>query len=77
MTKLIALAVFALAFTTSVQALTVPPVHEPAGTVAQVAWLCGPGMTRINGVCVARVAVRHARRCARWYGGACVHYYPY
>ena len=50
-------------------------VHEPDGMITRVAWACGPGMTRINGVCVTRTTVRHARRCARWSGGACMRYY--
>jgi hypothetical protein len=29
------------------------------------------GMTRVNGVCVARSTIRQARRCVRWAGGAC------
>ena len=75
MIRLIAIAAFALAVTTSAQAMTVAPVHVPGGMITQVAWACGPGMTRINGVCVARTTVRHARRCARWSGGACLRYH--
>jgi hypothetical protein len=56
-------------------AFTVAPVHEPDGMITRVAWACGPGMTRINGVCVTRTTVRHARRCARWSGGACMRSY--
>jgi hypothetical protein len=75
MIRLIAFAAFALAVATSAQAMTVATVHHPDGMITQVAWGCGPGMTRINGVCVARTTVRHARRCARWNGGTCLHYY--
>ncbi len=75
MIKLIAVAAFALAVTTSAQAMTVAPAHEPDGMITQAAAGCGPGMTRINGVCVARTTVRHARRCARWNGSVCAHYY--
>jgi hypothetical protein len=36
---------------------------------------CGPGRTRVNGVCVARTTIRQtrreARRCARWNGNVC------
>ena len=78
MIRLIAFAAFAIAVTTSAQAMPVAPVHEPAGMITQVAYGCGPGRTRIRGVCVARTTVRqtrrHYRRCARWYGGACVRY---
>ena len=75
MVRLISLAAFALAVATSAQAMTIAPVYEPDGAITEVAWACGPGMTRINGVCVARTTVRHARRCARWSGGACLRYY--
>jgi hypothetical protein len=75
MIRLIAFAAFALALTISAQAMPVAPVHEPDGMVTQIAAACGPGMTRRNGVCVARTTVRQARRCAAWTGGACVRWY--
>jgi hypothetical protein len=75
MIRLIAVAAVALAVATSAQAMTPAPPHQPDGMITQVAWLCGPGMTRVNGVCVSRIAKRHARRevrrCALWHGGAC------
>lgn len=75
MIRLIAFAAFALVVTTSAQAMTVAPVHEPDSMITQVAWACGPGSTRVNGVCVARTTIRHARRevrrCVLWHGGAC------
>jgi hypothetical protein len=71
MIRLIAFAAFALAFSMSAQAMTVAPVHERDGMITQVAYGCGPGMTRIAGVCVARATVRQTRRCVRWTGGAC------
>jgi hypothetical protein len=74
MIRLIAFATF-LAVTSAAQATPVAPVHKPAGIITQIAAACGPGMTRRNGVCVARTTVRHARRCARWTGGACVRWY--
>jgi len=79
MTKWIAVA-FALAFATSAQAATATLVHQPAGSmVTHVAYACGPGRTRVGGVCVARTTIRHTRRnirrCARWHGGVCVRYY--
>ena len=81
MTKLIIFAAFALALTTSAQAMPVAPAHKADGMITQVAYGCGPFRTRIHGVCVARTTVRHARRhyrrCARWHGGACVRYYHY
>jgi hypothetical protein len=72
MVRLIAFAAFALAVTTSAQAMPVAPVHEPDGMITKIAAACGPGMTRRGGVCVARTTVRQARRCARWTGGTCV-----
>jgi hypothetical protein len=79
MLRLIAIAAFALFVTTSAQAMTPAPVHEPAGIVTDVAYGCGPGRTRVGGVCVARTTVRQTRRavrrCARWHGGACARWY--
>jgi len=69
MLKLITFATFVLAITTSAQAMTVAPVHLPGDLVTQVAWACGPGMTRVNGVCISRVAKRQIRRCAAWGAG--------
>jgi hypothetical protein len=78
MIRLIAFA-FAIALTTSAQAMPVAPVHEPDGMITEVAYGCGPFRTRVAGVCVARTTVRqarrHYRRCARWHGGGCVRYY--
>lgn len=78
MLRLIAVAVFALSVATSVQAMTPAPLPQPNDIVTQVAVGCGLGRTRVNGVCVARTTVRHARRavrrCVRWQGGACALY---
>src|SRR3954470_24839382 len=52
MIRLIASAAFALAVTTSAQAMPVAPVHGPDGIITQAAYGCGPGRTRIRGVCV-------------------------
>jgi hypothetical protein len=75
MMKSIAIAVFALAITTSAQAMPVVPVHQPDGLTTQVAFGCGPFRTRIAGVCVARSSIRHARRqirrCVVWHRGVC------
>jgi hypothetical protein len=71
MMRLIAFAVFALAITTSAQAMPVAPVHPSDGMLTQVAYGCGPGMTRVAGVCVARTTKRQVRRCVRWSGGVC------
>jgi hypothetical protein len=75
MIRLIAVAGLALAVATSAEAMTPAPMPQREGMITQVAYACGPGMTRVHGVCVARTTVRHARRCARWNGGVCVHYY--
>jgi hypothetical protein len=71
MIKLIAVAGFALAVTTSAQAMTPAPIHQPDGMITQVAWGCGPGRTRIAGRCVSRAAIRQQRRCLRWTGRTC------
>jgi hypothetical protein len=71
MIRLIAIA-FAFALASSAQAMPLAPPHQPDGLTTQAAYGCGPGRTRIHGVCVARTTVRHYRRCARWHGGACV-----
>ena len=64
MIRLIAVA-FALALSSSAQAMPLAPLHQPDGMITQVAAACGPGMTRVNGVCVARTAVRQTRRAVR------------
>lgn len=79
MIKLIAITAFAfgvlLGITTSAPAMPAAPVQAPAGIVTDVAWGCGPGMTRVRGVCVPRARVRQARRavrrCVVWRGGFC------
>ena len=71
MIRLIALAAVALAITTSAQAMTIAPAHGPDDMITRVAYACGPGRTRVNGVCVARTTIRQTRRCVRWHGGAC------
>jgi hypothetical protein len=79
MIRLIAVAGFVLAAATSVQAMTPALVPQPDGMITQVAYGCGPGRTRVRGVCVARTTIRHTRRavrrCLRWHGGVCARYY--
>ena len=75
MIRLIAVAAFTLAIATSAQAMSLVPIHQADSMVTQVREACGAGRVRVNGVCVARTTIRHARRCARWNGGVCVHYY--
>jgi hypothetical protein len=48
------------------------PLSEPGGIITPVVAGCGPGMTRVNGVCVSRHEKRQARRCLRWNGSNCV-----
>ena len=78
MLRFIAVAGFVLSVATSAQGMTPAPLALPDGMVTQVAVGCGPGRTRINGVCVARTTVRHTRRavrrCLRWQAGACARY---
>jgi hypothetical protein len=59
------LAGFALAVATSAQAITPAPIPQPGGMITQVAYGCGPGTTRVGGVCVARTTIRHTRRYIR------------
>jgi hypothetical protein len=76
MIRLIAAAAFVLTAATAAQAMPVTSLQEPDGMITQVRLACGPGRTRVNGVCVARTTIRHTRRevrrCARWHGGVCV-----
>ena len=51
----------------------VAPQHD--GMITQALMGCGAGRVMVNGACVARTIMRHARRCARWNGGVCAHYY--
>jgi hypothetical protein len=77
MIKFIAVAAFALAVSTSAQAMSPVPLNQPDGLITQIREACGAGRVRINGVCVARTTKRQVRRCVRWHGGACArwHYY--
>jgi hypothetical protein len=60
MIRLIAVAGFALVVATSAQAMTSAPIPQRDGIVMQVRLGCGPGRTRVNGVCVARTSARPA-----------------
>jgi hypothetical protein len=64
MIRLIAVA-FALAFARSAQAITPAPIPQLDGMITQVTYGCGPGRTRVRGVCVARTTICHARRHVR------------
>ena len=74
MIRLIAV-VFALAITTSAQAMSLAPLHQADNMMTQVRHACGAGMHMVNGVCVRTAARRNAARCAvgmRTVGGRCV-----
>jgi hypothetical protein len=71
MIRLIAIAGFALVVATSAQAVTPAPIAVPDRVITQVREACGMGRVRVNGVCVARTTIRHARRCMRWSGSVC------
>jgi hypothetical protein len=76
MIRLIAFTAFAIAVTTSAQAMPVAPIHEQDSLITQVAAACGAGRTRINGVCVARTTKRQVRRCrVMGAGGVCSRWY--
>ena len=78
MLRLIAVAGFALSLATSAQGMTPAPPPQVDNMVTQVAVGCGPGRTRVNGICVARTTVRQTRRavrrCVRWQGSTCALY---
>ena len=78
MLRLIAIAGFVLSISTSAQAMTPAPLPQVDDMITQVAVGCGPGRTRVNGVCVARTTVRQTRRdvrrCVRWQGSTCAVY---
>lgn len=74
MIRVIAIAGFALVLAASAQAMTPAPLHQPSA-ITNVAFACGPGRTRVGGVCVARTTIRHARRCVRWTGHLCAAWY--
>jgi hypothetical protein len=65
MIRLIAAAGFAVALASSAQAITPAPLTQPDAMVTQVRFGCGPGRTRVAGVCVARTTIRHTRRAYR------------
>ena len=65
MIRLIAAAVFVLAVATSAQAITPASIPQTDGMITQVRLGCGPGRTRVAGICVARTTIRHERRLTR------------
>jgi hypothetical protein len=65
MLRLFAVVGFALAVAGSAQAITPALLAQPDGMITQVRLGCGPGRTRVAGVCVARTTIRHTRRMVR------------
>ena len=79
MIKLIAVAGLAVLVTTSAQGMSPGPLPQSDNELfTHVALACGPGRTRIDGVCVARTTIRQTRRavrrCVRWQAGVCAAY---
>ena len=54
--------VFALAVSTSAQAMSLAPLNQQDTMIAQVRQGCGAGMHMINGRCITTPARRHVRR---------------
>jgi hypothetical protein len=75
MIKIVSIAAAIFVIATSATAMTSGPVYYQDGMIAKIAWGCGPGRTRVHGICVARTTIRQTRRCLRWHGGICAHYY--
>ena len=75
MIKTIAIVMFGLALASATQAMPFAQINQPDAMITQVRMGCGPGMVMANGTCVSRHAIRQARRCARWSGGACAQWY--
>lgn len=78
MIRWLAVLTFALLVGTSAHGMTPAPLVQTNSMITPVAAACGPGRTRINGVCVARTTVRQTRRavrrCVRWQAGVCASY---
>jgi hypothetical protein len=62
--KPIAVTAFVFALATAAQAITPAPLQQE-NMITQAAFGCGPGRTRVGGVCVARTTIRHTRRYVR------------
>ena len=75
MLRTVAIVAFGVVLACAAQAMPFAPVHQPDSTITQARMGCGPGMVMANGACVSRHAIRQARRCARWSGGACAQWY--
>ena len=53
MTRLMAVAGFALLLATSAHAMTVAPLYQPDSAITNVAFGCGLGRTRVGGICAS------------------------
>ena len=71
MTRLIAAAGFAVMLAASAQAMTPATLPPAEDMITQIRFGCGPGRTRVGGVCVSRHQIRRQRRCLRWTGRLC------
>lgn len=78
MTRWFAAATVTLLIGTSAQGMTPAPLAQSESLIMPVAAACGPGRTRVNGICVARTTIRQTRRatrrCLRWQGSVCAAY---
>lgn len=67
---------FLLVLATPAFAIPRASIQQPGSIVIPVREACGPGMHRVNGVCIRTAARRHAARCAaglRYVNGRCIH----
>jgi hypothetical protein len=71
MTRLIAVA-FTLALASSTQAMPLAPAQQPEDMVTLIREACGPGLQRINGVCVRNTTVRRCAAGMRLVNGRCI-----
>jgi len=56
---------FALTLASLAQAMPLAPLQAPDDLIIKVREACGPGLHRVNGVCIRTPARRAAGRCAR------------
>jgi len=82
MIRLLISVALALAVATSVEAMSLAPLHEPDSVITKVrkarepaCW--DPNQVRVNGICMdyARHVSRAQHVCISWNEGVCVEYY--
>lgn len=66
MIKVFCVAAIAVTLGASAQALPRASLLQSNTITTQVAYGCGVGRTRVNGVCVSRRNIRGVRRCVLW-----------